>query len=79
MQSSNSKQHSGGWLAQEQEFVDIFFNQRGSKALAGVKESEICTPESCMRFASKTLETDGLHLVDNQGAVSYTLISTAKG
>ncbi|KAI9678047.1 MAG: hypothetical protein M1817_005991 [Caeruleum heppii] len=64
-------QLSEAWLAQEREMIANFFNKLVPQTL---NRGATCTAQDCDDFARRTLQTEHVRPVDNQGATSYTLI-----
>jgi hypothetical protein len=73
---SKDSQSSEGWLAQEQDFIETFFERKVPQVLA--KEGTHCTAASWDQFAKTVLQSNDIRPVDNQGAQSYTLICHSK-
>ena len=74
---TKDSQLTEGWLAQEKDFIETFFEKKVPQALSETEPhvgEQRPTAESCDKFAKTLLGSDDIRPVDNQGAQSYTLI-----
>lgn len=70
-----AKQNSQAWQEQEQEWVMNFFTKLVPEALLGKPSHQVPGKADCDSLAAQLLNCDDIEPVDNQGSVSYTVIS----
>ncbi|MCJ1269409.1 hypothetical protein MMC22_009301 [Lobaria immixta] len=76
---SEKREHSDGWLTQEREMVERFFETLVPEKLGSTKAVVTCTAKACDEYAQRILQAKDIQVVENQGATSYTLICPSQG